>query len=88
MSGHFGLTPAARSPMANGCLSSSNVTPQHGFKRDISKQTLQSDMLLATESSIQHNGHRDNIKLFSFKPGGIKQQNHPNMVVQNLKIKK
>jgi len=43
-------------------------------------------MLLATESSIQHNGHRDNIKLFSFKPGGIKQQQP--MLIQNLKIKK
>ena len=80
---HFGLTPGGVSPMGGGCLSSANVTPQHNFKRDTSKQTLGSEVLLNTESSIQHNGHRDNIKVFAFKPGGGAKQPilAPNLLV-------
>jgi len=40
-------------------------------RRETSKQTLASDLLLATDSSINH--QRDNIKQFSFKPSNVRQ---------------
>ena len=63
----FGLSPGSAFNM--GIMGSANVTPQHNFKRDASKQTLASDALQASESSL---AHRENIKLFAFKPGGVK----------------
>ena len=40
-------------------------------KQDPSRQTLASDMLLATESSVKQ---RENIKHFPFKPSNLRLQ--------------